>query len=242
MAQDMGCASSAPLTDEELAPHRTGPDEELATRPWRTLNVVCLHGNTMNADLMRGWEAMRSLEKRCDGIATFHYVSAPHKFEANDWSRTNSIPVHDGSRAWFTTPPEYGWGASQACVAEFAASQVRGPIDVLIGYSQGGLMVANLLQYLSETEPYRSVRGAVLIHAPDFINNAPNHKLCPSLKTVHVIGAQDKLVQPSSSAQLAQRFIQTETATHDGEHYIFTPFPAEVLDRIYRMLVSLKLL
>ena len=57
---------------------------------------------------------------------------------------------------------------------------------------------------------------------------------------MHVIGQADVIVPPASSKKLAQRFVHTETALHDGQHYIFTPFPGHVLDRVYRTLASLN--
>ena len=240
-ARVMGCGGSKPESGgaEPLSEAIGGPSIAHATS--RTLNVVCLHGLTMNADRLRSWEAMRSLEQRCNGIAKFYYISAPHKFEANAWSELHQIPVDNQSRAWFTEDsPKFGWGASQTHMSNFLSAQVEGPIDVLIGYSQGGLMIANILRYLAGAEPYRSLRGAVFIHAPDFYGNAPNHQLCPSLKTVHIIGKRDQIGPLSSSAALAGRFVHTKTVSHDGEHYFFAPFPRNVLDSIYHTLASLN--
>ena len=176
----MGCAGSAPL------PNSSDPTpSELAKRPWRKLNVVCLHGVTMNAEALRNWEAMHSLEKHCETIATFHYITAPHKFVANAWSIANGIPVSDASTTWFTeSPPDYGWWTSKALVTEYLVNRLGGPIDVLIGYSQGGLMLANILQHAADAEPFRSMCAAVFLHSPDFLINPPWHKLGASVKTV----------------------------------------------------------
>ena len=109
-ARVMGCGGSKPESGgaEPLSEAIGGPSIAHATS--RTLNVVCLHGLTMNADRLRSWEAMRSLEQRCNGIAKFYYISAPHKFEANAWSELHQIPVDNQSRAWFTEDsPKFGW-------------------------------------------------------------------------------------------------------------------------------------
>ena len=218
----------------------TAENSEAGSR--RKLNCVVLHGLTMNADRMRAWQGMCSIEKRCGDIATFYYVTAPHTFAANAWSRAHNIPVREDSYTWFThkRPPDYGFGASWAHIAEFVAAQVPGPIDVLIGYSQGGLMVATLLRYLAEVEPYKAVRAAVFIHAPDFLSKPPSEKLSPAVRTLHVIGRADTLVAPTSSTSLAGRFVQSEISTHGGPHYTYfpAPFPGHVLERVRRLLLG----
>ena len=205
----------------------------------RKLNVVCLHGITMSADMLRNWEAMRSLEEKCADIATFHYVTAPHTFEPNAFTRKHAMP--NRGQQWFTdAPPDHGFGASCKAVTDFMDEKVvDGPADVLLGYSQGGLMAANVLQYLPDAAPFQRLRGAVFLHAPDFMGNAPSEKLCPSLKTLHVTGSRDAVVPPSNSAQLARRFVHFEEVTHDGLHYFTAPFPDTVLDKVHRFLASL---
>ena len=171
--------------------------------------MVCLHGITMSADMLRNWEAMRSLEEVRGHRDGFHCVTAPHTFEPSPTTRKHAMP--NRGQQWFTGRPA---GPRlrvtlQPSPTSWTKRLVDGPADVLLGYSQGGLMAANVLQYLPDAAPFQRLRGAVFLHAPDFMGNAPSEKLCPSLKTLHVTGSRMRSSRRRIQLSL-RRFVTSE--------------------------------
>ncbi|GAA5891998.1 hypothetical protein JCM5296_004656 [Sporobolomyces johnsonii] len=126
----------------------------------------------------------------------------------------------------------------------FALAHVRsflernGPFDACIGFSQGGAMAVLILALLERpwlhpvwdapakegaTWPPPPFKAAVLCSAfgpadPEYA--AWFKEMRPVVPTLHVIGRNDVVANPSLSLDTAARFTYPEIVWHDGGHHI----------------------
>lgn len=201
--------SSFQVNPEGPEPCDTAPTPAACTKS-KKLNVVVFHGLSQSADKMKLWEAMISIEGRInkDGqIANFHYISAPHKFVTDEFTPASLKDpllaefLKTDSFQWFTdTPPTtsgdlgFGFAESVDSIAEQVKEKVNGNVDVMIGLSQGGLMMATALAQYSngniltsaQAAPFENLKLAVFIHSAGFdiairaIENGCVKPFCPS--------------------------------------------------------------
>jgi predicted esterase len=107
------------------------------------------------------------------------------------------------------------------------------PILVLLGFSQGAGFTSVLVRQWAEHLP--GLSGAIMVSGfpprdrslwPAVRADVPDLDL-PSL---HVIGHEDKLIEPPTSEALATFFASPRLVYHDGGHYV--PSKREVVDEL----------
>ena len=214
---------------------KTSTAQDSATK----LNVICLHGLAGNAKSCE--RAFGHLRARCAKIANFSFVESPHEFRENftnlDYEHLRAENLSAETRTWFDptkSNEKWGFPESVAQVSKFADH--IGGVHVLLGYSQGGLFLASTIAYKEEMFP--KLMGAVFVHADDFHYTPPGMNLTNlgSVKTLHIIGDNDKTVAPSRSSNLCGRFASHEAVHHPGGHG-----PNDIpLERIHSFLASLR--
>ena len=203
------------------------PLQNAIGQDWTTkLNVVCLHGRDQNADRLKRMAGMGRIEERCRSIANFTYVSAPHSSGGS-------------SRVWFTPAlreRQWGFRESLARVVDVGADA-----HVVLGYSMGGMMSANIVGREAVRGQFPSLLGAIFVHSPDFMGfDATDFvRLGGGAKTLHIIGDNDGVVQPSDSAKLCKRFTHHEESHHTRGHDM-SSIPASTVEHVYRFLDSLR--
>lgn len=144
--------------------------------------------------------------------------------------------AHGGFGWWNAQPIEgasprvkhyEGWARTRAWVLEFFAQ--HGPIDGVLGFSQGAALTALLVGMRAAGQPVTAERPlsfdfAVLVSG--FASNDPVHAplfdaaAAFSLPSLHLIGRADRIVPSSASLSLAERFAAPTIVLHDGGHVI----------------------
>jgi len=189
----------------------------------RKLNVLCLHGFSQHGGSFRGMA--RPLWSQCGDIADFHFPSAPHTADASHrHCKQHGIRVGPNSRTW-TLSDNGGRGDYAKYLCGFVEREVPGPVDVLLGYSQGGTAVRGLLEGEDLPKQLRAVRAVVnLMSGGQAKAGAPT-----KLRSLHVIGLQDALVKNSASEKTASRYADPIIARFDCGHAVpFKPDSAAV--------------
>jgi len=103
-------------------------------------------------------------------------------------------------------------------MGDFVEKEVPGPVDVLLGYSQGGFTIHQLLDISSAEstplpEKLHSVRAVVILMS------GGTCKSSTKLRSLHVIGLEDKIVAPNGSEKSASTYVDPVVAKFEGvEH------------------------
>ncbi|KAG8122522.1 hypothetical protein E2320_018007 [Naja naja] len=179
------------------------------------LRLLCLHGYGQNAERFRGRTG--ALRKALRGSAQLLYLDAPHRLPPAEGEPEREGGA--GPRGWWpesAARPELG--VTLRAVA--AALAELGPVDGLLGFSQGAAL-AGLLCALRERGdgrfPFRFallVAGFLVAEAAEAAAGALR---VPSL---HVFGEADRVIPAAESRALAERFAHPALLAHAGGHFI----------------------
>lgn len=176
----------------------------------RKLNVVCLHGITMNGNAMKGMS--KPLWSQCQDIADFYFPSAPHPIDANhSFCKKKSQKPGPDAKTW-TLDGGKGRDDFAEHLCSFVEKEVPGPVDVLLGYSQGGFSIHQLLQVASLPEKLHAVRAVVILMSGGACNRTPPTKL----RSLHIMGLEDKIVATSTSENSASKYVDPVVAKFKG--------------------------
>lgn len=200
------------------------------SNPGRKLNVVCLHGITGDGEQMN--RISKPLREKCADIADFYCPSAPHPItKDHSWCKKHNRDPGPQSRTWTL---EDGGGRKDFAdyLIDYVETQVPGPVDVLLGHSQGGYAIHQLFENSqgetawektpSAREKLHAVRAVIILMSGGKSNRSPPTKL----KALHIAGANDTMVEPQTSMDSSRSYadgIFTKLANHD--HYC--PFTHE---------------
>lgn len=190
----------------------------------RKVNVLCLHGFSMNGEQMR--EKCQEWEAHCYDIAAFYYPTAPFPFDGNDMAIAEALglPAHSNMRRWAST-----WTPSREFIQNFVDHHVAGAIDVILGFSQGALIGVKVLNESWEHVHMQDFRAAIFIASPK-MKAVPNNGDIP---TLHLVGANDDIVDVEDSKDLASGFTNPTIVEHHGGHM---DFPSEAKRSIRSLL------
>jgi hypothetical protein len=160
---------------------------------------------------MRGMS--NPLWSQCADIADFYFPSAPHALDASHpFCKQYGRRPGPNERTWNLNGGNRGDFADDLC--SFIQTNVPGPVDVLLGYSQGGYAIHQLLGSADLPEQLRSVRAVViLMSGGDFKRSAPT-----KLRSLHIMGLKDKVVPNSSSGTCHQKYVDPIVAKEDVGH------------------------
>lgn len=207
--------------------------------------VLCLHGYSMNREWFQSW--WHSFEPRFNGRVEFIYPQAPiecPEAEVRDvWSRINMpLPARRLGRgknwSWYRatahTPPTYaGIDASLTLLAE--TFEKDGPIEGIIGWSQGAILATVLIgELLRHRQPRFQFNWAVLCAGalpadPRFQPDIAGPLTLPSL---HVIGTKESVQMKHRCEALFNRFVGAERLDPPVGHVLPLHYP-HYMDRIY---------
>jgi len=181
------------------------------------LKVLLLHGYRQNAQTFR--EKTGGFRRRLKSICTFEYLEAP-----------NSVPPEaaesEDEKMWFK------FDASKETISEQVTKsknhiaqwlEVNGPIDGIIGFSQGGCMLGALvfLAMKKDARFFKKFNFALIIAGwgPREIFGDELYRTddCHSviIPTCHVMGENDKIIEPERSIAFANEL--NEYCMRNGE-------------------------
>ncbi|GAB5360619.1 hypothetical protein AAMO2058_000642700 [Amorphochlora amoebiformis] len=201
--------------------------------PESKLRILCLHGYTQSATYFSARTG--ALRKACKSIADFSFVDAPHEADALFLEKQKEeTKRHNTSYlAWWnmedrSSRPSIALrytGARHSLDVLKTHLDENGPYDGVFGFSQGASAAALLCaKYPS------SFRFAVLVSGfvprdeelAHMLRKAQaKEKGIQMLRSLHVFGANDTLVLPERSRELAGFFGDSaETHQHTGGHFV----------------------
>ncbi|XP_054857682.1 esterase OVCA2 [Eublepharis macularius] len=197
----------------------------------RSLRLLCLHGYRQDATSFRARSG--ALRKALRGRAELLTVDAPHVVAARAVEASLLEPTEGNGRSWwFSSPQERTFSAleeassckgleeSLKAVAEAFAEY--GPIDGLLGFSQGAALTAIVCALKQRGDPRFQFDFAILFAG--FKSQALDHQIyyqepiqVPSL---HVLGETDRVISAEMSQELSSKFTEPLFLTHPGGHFI----------------------
>lgn len=194
------------------------------------MNVLCLHGTTMSGDSMRNmfrWKEC-AIETECADIATFYYPTGPCVV-AKDHPifkvAPQSGPPGPDKRHWFTMKnkwdfSEKAFADARKVLTDFADKEVGGPIDVILGYSQGAAACTQILNEITKNKiknnHLKCTRGAIFLGCPDYPK--PDKQTGERIKSLHCNGKKDPLTSLGSAKKHAAAFKDDTFFEYDGGH------------------------
>lgn len=193
------------------------------------LRLLCLHGYRQNAESFRARTG--ALRKALRGRAQLLTVDAPHPVLAP--AQPGEAPSETDARGWWFSNPSEGTfdaleeapscrGLEESLEAVARAFAEQGPVDGLLGFSQGAALVGILCALKQRGDPRFPFAFAVLVAG--FESRAPDHRLyygAPiAVPSLHVVGEADRVIAAEMSRELAARFMDPVILTHPGGHFV----------------------
>mmetsp|Transcript_42164 Transcript_42164/g.68239 ORF Transcript_42164/g.68239 Transcript_42164/m.68239 type:complete len:207 (-) Transcript_42164:124-744(-) len=174
----------------------------------------------MSANRMEA--AVRPLTAQCADIANFYFMDGPYAIDASDQlAKTLGAPIFSDSKKWNQDSQPCSLGGFSKQLQEFVDKQVPGPVDVVFGYSQGGIVLGCVLSETRHIAPqFQSIRGVGWFHSRLNANGQIGTDL-HALKSFHVIGQKDPIMKPEGSESVAKLFKKPVIVRHDVAHWPF---------------------
>ncbi|CAE8622835.1 unnamed protein product [Polarella glacialis] len=182
----------------------------------RKLIVVCLHGITQNCD---GFEShSKPLWSQCNDVADFFFPSGPHLIDENHsfCKKQNMKPGPNSRTRTLDGNGDRSKGRDDftTYLTEFIEKEVPGPVDVLLGYSQGGFTIHQLWQSPRLSQKLHEVRAVIILMSGGDSRRSPPKKL----RSLHIMGLQDKIVQNETSENSARGYVNPVVAKFIVDH------------------------
>uniref|UniRef100_A0A8C5WVU3 Esterase OVCA2 n=1 Tax=Laticauda laticaudata TaxID=8630 RepID=A0A8C5WVU3_LATLA len=185
-----------------------------AARP-RELRLLCLHGYGQNAERFRGRTG--ALRKALRGRAQLLYLDAPHRLPPAEGEPEREGGA--GPRGWWPEPAA-GPEPAAALRALAAALAALGPVDGVLGFSQGAAL-AGLLCALRERGDGRfPFRFALVVAGFPVAEAAAAAAGALRVPSLHVFGEADRVIPAAESRALAERFAHPALLAHAGGHFV----------------------
>jgi len=176
----------------------------------RKLNVLCLHGFSMNGETMR--EKCQPWETHCADIADFHYPSAPNVADAKDVlvAKELDLPLHSNMRRWAST-----WKPSKDFIEAYVNKEIACDVDVVLGFSQGACITMKIINEKWTCPHLQNIKAAVFVASPPFAASP----LKKELPTLHIIGSADDISEKDESLEVAAKFHEPTILEHPGHGF-----------------------
>jgi predicted esterase len=206
--------------------------------PDRKLNVLVLHGTTMNGKKMKDMYKWKEcgIEPFCSDIANFYYPTGPCIVSKNHaiWKAVPDVKPktpagYQSSRHWWTMKDKWkfensNFGEARVAITKFVEEEVKGTIDVMIGYSQGAgavTQVMNDLQKGTMSSKYlKNVRGVIFEGCPSY--PIPLPAVGGSVRSLHCNGISDPLTSLRGAKKHAALFNDSTFFQFKGGHEVRT--------------------
>eukprot|EP00929_Paragymnodinium_shiwhaense_P017805 TRINITY_DN12755_c0_g1_i1.p1 TRINITY_DN12755_c0_g1~~TRINITY_DN12755_c0_g1_i1.p1 ORF type:complete len:246 (-),score=32.00 TRINITY_DN12755_c0_g1_i1:195-932(-) len=198
----------------------------------RKLNVLVLHGTTMDGPEMQGmykWNEC-GIETFCTDIANFYYPTGPCIVAQNHAIYT-AVPDRksrgDKARHWWTMTDTWKFSDdnfedARKTIVKFVNEEVKQTIDVIAGYSQGAAATTQVLNELHKgkmaSEHLKSVRGAIFHGCPR--HPSPLPEVCTSVRSCHCNGTTDPLTSLQGAKAHAALFQDDTFFEFKGGHEV----------------------
>ncbi|UXI21439.1 unnamed protein [Sarcoptes scabiei] len=215
----------------------------------RIFKVLCLHGYRQNSQIFKTKSG--GFRKILKNRIEFNFIDAPHLIPKGE---QNPSDDPDCLSWWFSGEnPDYfsskhvsnfvqGFDQSLEKIHNIFVEQ--GPFDGLLGFSQGASMIALIciLQQLGEFKHHfdfvilcSSFKSLTKTHL-ELFDRLGEQKL--SIKSLHIIGETDQIVDPSRSESLAETYFKNPSIIkHPGGHIV--PSQTIYRDSYHRFLDSI---
>lgn len=205
--------------------------------PGRKVRVLCLHGYSQNAGMLHS--KSKKLRQALGEIAQLIYVDAP--FVVKSEQRASFGGAASSARRCFwqavegdTSSGDWKYhGCEESITYLQQIMRKEGPIDAILGFSQGAV-IAHLLvarQLVPDTVSCVICISGFASRDLDTTSNAVVADGELSLPSLHVIGQRDAMVDPKRSEALARRFSGATVLTHGGGHFAPQQWPVgEIAD------------
>ncbi|XP_068945758.1 esterase OVCA2 [Petaurus breviceps papuanus] len=202
------------------------------SEPRPLLRILCLAGFRQSERGFR--EKTGSLRKALRGRAELLYLSGPHSISGPAPAADPGSPEEEPRGWWFSEPeaaafsaleePAECRGLDEALGVVGQALAERGPVDGLLGFSQGAALAALVCALGQAGDPrFPLPRFVILISGfrPRGPRGAPPFPQAPlSLPSLHVLGETDRVIPARESLQLADCFLGAVTLSHPGGHFV----------------------
>jgi len=229
------------------------------------LRVLCLHGFRTNARVMEG--QLRGLRSALPADTQFAFLNAPFEAQGptdpsiqarfggpfHEWWRIQDVQGVDMAmndaessvRAYENADISSNWymrygGLEQSIALVDAHLREHGPYDVVVGFSQGAVLLTILTMWYLRREGRRWWKMAICtcgvrvsaVNIRELFLDADGSELIVPLPSVHILGRQDPLYSHSlelvgmyeSSANVKRLVLE-----HDGGH----KFPSGKTSRVF---------
>ncbi|MCB9640782.1 MAG: DUF924 family protein [Myxococcales bacterium] len=198
------------------------------------LKLLVLHSFRQNARIMRA--RTRKLRRALEGTAEIIYANAPLPYNPKGEVRNAVLAAFgrlqdtEHQRCWWNADEDNsvyeGVELSFAYIKQM--DELYGPFDGILGFSQGGAftgLAAAMAEQLG-----LSMRFVICISG--FPSRAQAHQglLQPhsiALPSLHIVGANDILVDPERTLALAECFQDPVIVQHSGGHFVPDRWPLE---------------
>eukprot|EP00928_Gymnodinium_smaydae_P063913 TRINITY_DN4738_c0_g1_i11.p1 TRINITY_DN4738_c0_g1~~TRINITY_DN4738_c0_g1_i11.p1 ORF type:complete len:328 (-),score=-0.32 TRINITY_DN4738_c0_g1_i11:106-1089(-) len=212
----------------------------------RKLNVLALHGAGQSGPEMMHIMGRCGALKSCSSIANFYYPTGPNVVR-NLVSTWVLPPKPRGfKRHWYNMGLRFSFSGAlfnnaRRSIQKFVDKEVRGPVDVICGYSQGAMAATQLLNDIFsgkiQNEKLQKVRAAIFFGTP-----APRKWSSPSVsrevgkrvKSLHCHGNRDDLTPLRGARRHARAFKNSTFHVYRGPHE-----PRSIGNVMRRFLLSL---
>merc|ERR1711973_721937 len=199
----------------------------LAKRP---LKILCLHGYRQNDITFR--EKLGAFRKMVGKYCEFTFVTAPHPVLPMGHEDINQ----DQRGWWFSRENDY-FKADDAtdCDKGFESSlgmiertfQLHGPFDGIFAFSQGAALASLmcLMKERKELAPAIDFKFAIMVASFKSLSSKHAKWYGPeamrvTLPTLHVIGAEDRVIKKQLSEELLPLFEGATILSHPGGHFV----------------------
>ncbi|XP_036624577.1 esterase OVCA2 [Trichosurus vulpecula] len=202
------------------------------SEPRPLLRILCLAGFRQSERGFR--EKTGSLRKALRGRAELLYLSGPHPIP-EPAPAPGPYSREEEPRGWWFSEPEAASfsaleepaecrGLDEALGVVGQAMAQHGPLDGLLGFSQGAALAALVCALAQSGDPrFPLPRFVILISG--FRPRGPRLTLpfrqAPlMLPSLHVLGETDRVIPTRESLELAACFSGAVTLSHPGGHFI----------------------
>ncbi|XP_027718155.1 esterase OVCA2 [Vombatus ursinus] len=202
------------------------------SEPRPLLRILCLAGFRQSERGFR--EKTGSLRKALRGRAELLYLSGPHPIPEPAPPAGPHSPEEEPRGWWFSDPeaavfsaleePAECRGLEEALSVIGRAMAECGPLDGLLGFSQGAALAALVCALGQAGDPrFPLPRFVILIsgfrpRGPKLAQPFPQAPLL--LPSLHVLGETDRVIPSQESLELAGCFSGAVTLSHPGGHFI----------------------
>ena len=208
------------------------------------LRILCLHGCRQTGEVFRcRTGAFRKIFKK---HVDFLFVTAPLSVKPLE---ETSEDVDAGRGWWFSREDNYYKAKDPSnCIKGYKESleeienfiQKEGPIDGILGFSQGAAMLGLICVLQQRKQLSYNFKFAIIVAG--FRSRSEQHQEyyddIIDIPTLHVFGHTDQVIEDTMSKELLQNFKDPVVIEHEGGHFV----PASNLekDKYLEFIIKMK--